>query len=167
MARHRRSSGAGVLLAVVAAVVAAHHYSTTSAQSAPSAVGGYAKPVAGVPSSEFGRRAGGMHYGFDIAAPRGTPIRAVAAGTVIEAGPIGGFGLWVRLRHPDGTVTVYGHMHTIDRPRGDVAAGERIATVGSRGQSTGPHLHLEVWPRGDRSARIDPRPWLAARGIHY
>lgn len=159
-----------VVLVAVAAAVVAHHYLTTNpaAAPAPAAPGGYAQPVDGRATSGFGPRAGGTHYGLDIAAPLGTPIRAVTAGTVIEAGPASGFGLWMRLRHADGTVTVYGHMHTIDRHHGaTVTAGERIATVGSRGQSTGPHLHMEVWPRGERAARIDPRPWLAARGIHY
>ncbi|MBE1466218.1 murein hydrolase activator EnvC family protein [Kibdelosporangium phytohabitans] len=153
-------------MAVVATVVA--HQSTSTTSPAPSDGNGFVKPVEGRLSSGFGARAGGTHYGIDIAAPTGTPIRAVAGGTVIEAEPARGYGLWMRLRHEDGTVTVYGHMHTMDRARGArVAAGEQIATVGSRGQSTGPHLHFEVWPGGDRQARVDPKPWLARHGIHY
>jgi murein DD-endopeptidase MepM/ murein hydrolase activator NlpD len=166
MAARKKSSGGPLLIAVVLASLA--YYAHTSTADTPRAgAGRYVTPVAGARvSSGYGPRDGEFHYGLDLAAPLGTPIRAVTAGTVIEAGPASGFGLWVRLRHPDGTVTVYGHMHTITRPAGArVAAGEQIATVGSRGQSTGPHLHMEVWPHGDRSQRIDPQPWLAARGV--
>jgi len=116
-------------------------------------------------TSGFGWRAGGMHYGLDIAAPIGTPIRALADATVLDAGPATGFGLWVRLRHHDGTVSVYGHMNTITTPTGAaVTAGQQIATVGDRGQSTGPHLHLEIWPDGQRAHRVDPATWLARHG---
>lgn len=128
----------------------------------------FVKPVAGTFTSGFGTRWGEMHGGIDIAAPIGTPIRSVTRGTVTTAGPASGFGLWVKVRHPDGTVTVYGHMNTITAGVGErVSAGEQIATVGSRGQSTGPHLHLEVWPHGVRSQRVDPLAWLAAHGIRY
>ena len=93
---------------------------------------------------------------------QGAPIRSVADGTVIEAGPASGFGLWVRVRHTDGTVSVYGHMHTITtRVGAHVKAGQQIATVGARGQATGPHLHLEIWPRGERARRVDPAAWFA------
>jgi murein DD-endopeptidase MepM/ murein hydrolase activator NlpD len=158
-----------LLVVGVLAALAYHHTSNTDTDpnhSSPGA-GRYVKPVDGRLTSGYGPRWGTTHGGIDIAAPQGTPIRAVTDATVIEAGPATGFGLWMRLQHPDGTVTVYGHMHTINRRRGThVAAGEQIATVGRRGQSTGPHLHFEVWPRGERSARIDPQPWLAQHGIH-
>ena len=128
----------------------------------------YVKPVAGHASSGFGPRDGGFHYGLDIAAPLGTPIRAVTRGQVVEAGPASGFGYWVRIQHPDGTVTVYGHMRVITQPAGaQVKAGEVIAKVGSEGQSTGPHCHFEVWPHSDRAHRVDPKPWLAKHGIDY
>ncbi|MGI9001432.1 MAG: M23 family metallopeptidase [Pseudonocardia sp.] len=117
-------------------------------------------------SSGYGPRPGGMHHGTDIAAPLGTPIRAVTDATVIEAGPASGFGLWVRLRHDrDDTVSVYGHMHTITtRVGAHLTAGDQIATVGSRGRSTGPHLHLEIWPEGRREDRVDPADWMTAHG---
>ena len=91
---------------------------------------------------------------------------AAAAGTVIVAGPAGGFGQWVQIRHDDRTVTVYGHMATIDVGIGQrVSAGDLIATMGAEGNSTGPHLHFEVWPGGDRASRIDPAVWLAEHGV--
>ncbi len=109
-------------------------------------------------------RAGSRHTGVDIAGPIGTPIYAVMDGTVIDAGPASGFGLWVRLRHDDGTITVYGHVNTTTVTVGQhVMAGDQIATLGNRGFSTGPHCHFEVWLHG--TDRSDPLPWLASRGI--
>ncbi|WP_024802184.1 M23 family metallopeptidase [Nocardia sp. BMG51109] len=115
-------------------------------------------------TSGYGYRWGALHGGVDIAAPIGTPIYAVEDGTVIDAGPASGFGMWVRLRHEDGTVTVYGHVNTTTVSVGQqVMAGDQIATVGNRGFSTGPHCHFEVHPNG--GGPIDPTPWLASRGI--
>ncbi|MGH3520345.1 MAG: M23 family metallopeptidase [Haloechinothrix sp.] len=123
------------------------------------------KPTVGVLTSMFGARWGGSHYGIDIAGPIGTPIYSVADGTVLEAGSASGFGLWVRIQHDDGTVTVYGHMNSYSVSAGQqVKAGEQIAEIGNRGQSTGPHLHFEVW-QGDGGMKIDPIGWLNARGV--
>lgn len=121
-------------------------------------------PAHGSFTSGFGYRAGGMHYGVDIAAPIGTPIYAAADGVVIEAGPASGFGLWVKVEHADGTVTVYGHMYRFSVRKGQqVQAGEQIAEVGNNGQSSGPHLHFEVWsPSG---LKMNPLPWLNEMGV--
>ncbi|GDY29649.1 M23 family metallopeptidase [Gandjariella thermophila] len=127
---------------------------------------GFVKPSQGVLTSGFGPRSGGFHYGIDIANRMGTPEVAVANAVVIQAGPASGFGLWVRLRLDDGTVVVYGHMDRILVRQGQrVAAGQQIATMGMRGQATGPHLHFEVWVNGSQGNKINPLPWLAARGI--
>lgn len=125
---------------------------------------GTVQPVAGVLTSNFGSRWGTQHSGLDIAAPIGTPIHAAADGTVSDAGPASGFGLWVKVRHDDGTETVYGHVNDFSvQPGQRVSAGEQIATVGNRGQSTGPHLHFEVHdPSG---IKVDPAQWLATRGV--
>ncbi|MFC9786396.1 M23 family metallopeptidase [Rhodococcus sp. NPDC127528] len=122
------------------------------------------QPVAGTLSSGYGARWGTRHGGIDIAAPMGAPIKSAAAGEVISAGPASGFGQWVRVRHDDGVVTVYGHVETYLVSVGQrVEAGQQIATVGSRGESTGPHLHFEVWdPNGHR---MNPSQWLADRGV--
>lgn len=123
-----------------------------------------ALPTLGVLTSTFGQRWGSLHGGIDIAAPIGTPIVAVLDGEVIDAGPAAGFGLWVRIRHDDGTVTVYGHNDTNTVSVGQrVRAGEQIATVGNRGFSTGPHVHFEVHLGG--SNKIDPIGWLAGLGL--
>jgi murein DD-endopeptidase MepM/ murein hydrolase activator NlpD len=120
--------------------------------------------VSGTLTSSSGPRWGTTHYGLDIANTIGTPIVSVTDGEVIEAGPAQGFGLWVRIRQDDGTIGVYGHIDQALVTAGQrVKAGELIATVGNRGQSTGPHLHYEVWqPDG---AKSDPTAWLSARGV--
>lgn len=126
----------------------------------------FVKPTEGTLTSSFGARWGTTHYGLDIANRIGTPIRAVADGTVIEAGPASGFGLWVRIEHQDGTVSVYGHVDTYSVREGQkVKAGDQIARMGNRGYSTGPHLHFEVWDANGR--KLNPAPWLAARGIRF
>ncbi|MEU3650959.1 M23 family metallopeptidase [Lentzea sp. NPDC034063] len=122
------------------------------------------RPAQGSFTSGFGARWGTSHNGVDIANAIGTPIVSVMDGTVVEAGPASGFGLWVRIQHEDGTITVYGHMNTIDVPQGaKVKAGQQIATIGNRGQSTGPHVHFEVWVGGGQ--KINPVGWLAERGV--
>lgn len=122
--------------------------------------------VTGRVSSGFGGRWGRSHNGIDIAAPIGTPIRAPLPGKVVASGPASGFGMWVRVRHDDGTITTYGHVsRSLVRVGEQVAAGEEIAEVGNRGRSTGPHLHMEVQtPRG---TTVNPRPWLDGHGIGY
>lgn len=124
------------------------------------------RPVTGVITSNFGARWGTTHYGLDIANEIGTPIRSVADGVVIDAGPASGFGLWVRVRLKDGTTTVYGHINRyLVRTGQRVRAGQVIAEVGNRGISTGPHLHFEVIDA--RGSRLDPLAWLTARGAGY
>ena len=124
----------------------------------------FVMPANGRLTSGFGARWGTTHYGLDIANSIGTPIVAAADGVVVEAGPASGFGLWVRVQHADGTITVYGHVDTFSVREGErVKAGEQIARMGNRGQSTGPHLHFEVWESGGR--KINPRPWLIEHGV--
>ncbi|WP_341867986.1 M23 family metallopeptidase [Amycolatopsis circi] len=91
-------------------------------------------PVTGTITSNYGSRWGTTHYGLDVANAIGTPVRTPLAGTVIEAGPASGFGLWVRVRHEDGTVTVYGHLNRYSVTAGQrVVAGQVIAEVGQPG----------------------------------
>lgn len=123
-----------------------------------------ARPAEGAFTSGFGPRWGSFHYGVDIANAPGTPILAVMDGTVIDSGPAQGYGNWIRLKHDDGSVSVYGHMQSLDVAVGErVTAGQKIAGMGSLGFSTGSHLHFEIHPDGDTP--VDPAPWLAQRGI--
>lgn len=124
----------------------------------------FVRPVAGTLTSDFGPRWGTTHTGLDIANAIGTPVYAAADATVLDSGPADGFGLWVRLQHDDGTTTVYGHIdQTLVTVGQRVQAGEQIATVGNRGQSTGPHLHFEVVDAA--GSKVDPQEWLASRGV--
>ncbi|MGY1724296.1 M23 family metallopeptidase [Blastococcus sp. SYSU DS0533] len=125
-------------------------------------------PVAGARlTSGYGGRWGTFHYGIDLAAPMRTPEYAAVDGVVLRAGSASGFGLAVYILHDSGDVTVYGHMDKILVSPGQyVEAGETIALLGNRGQSTGPHLHFEVHKGGLDGKRVDPIPWLAARGVH-
>lgn len=124
----------------------------------------FVAPVEGIVTSPFGARDGSMHRGVDIANKIGTPIVSIADGVVIDSGPAAGFGLWVRIRHDDGTITVYGHNDRNTVTVGQqVSAGEQIAAVGNRGESTGPHVHVEVLPPGGQN--VDPIAWLRLRGV--
>ena len=123
-----------------------------------------ARPAVGAFTSGFGMRWGAMHNGIDIANAVGTPIKAVMDGVVIDSGPASGYGNWIRIRHNDGSVSVYGHMETLAVAVGQqVYAGQEIAGMGSRGFSTGSHLHFEIHPDG--TTPVDPKAWLEAHGI--
>jgi murein DD-endopeptidase MepM/ murein hydrolase activator NlpD len=131
---------------------------------AASPIGSAIQMITGRITSGFGARWGTVHQGLDIAAPIGTPIRVPLDGTVIDSGPASGFGLWVRVRHDDGTITVYGHINrSLVRVGQRVTAGQEIAEVGNRGQATGPHLHIEVITPG--GTKINPQPWLMQHNI--
>ena len=122
-------------------------------------------PAVGTFTSGYGTRWGEIHGGIDIANETNTPIVAATNGVVIDAGPAQGFGQWVRIMGDDGVMTVYGHLETIDVQKGQrVSAGDHIAGMGSRGFSTGTHLHFEVW-ENDGKQRVDPLPWLVQNGV--
>jgi len=128
--------------------------------------GGAVAPTSGRVTSCYGSRWGTLHAGVDIAAPIGTPIYTPEDGVVVQAGPASGFGLAVAVQHGDGAITLYGHVNQMFVSAGQVvSAGEQIAEVGNRGQSTGPHLHFEVHTGGLYVNRGNPVPWLNARGI--
>jgi murein DD-endopeptidase MepM/ murein hydrolase activator NlpD len=124
----------------------------------PSAAG-LVWPVLGPVTSPFGWRWGRLHEGIDIGVPAGTPIRAAAAGTVIYAGWLGGYGNLVVIDHGGGLATAYGHQSSIAAGSGAyVSQGQVIGYVGSTGHSTGPHLHFEVRVNG---VPVDPLGYLS------
>ena len=106
-------------------------------------------PISGIITSRFGARSGGTHTGLDIAGPTGTPIMAAAAGTVTHSGYKGNYGNLVIVTHSNGVQTYYAHCSQLKVEYGQqVAQGQVIATRGSTGNSTGPHLHLEIRVNG-------------------
>jgi murein DD-endopeptidase MepM/ murein hydrolase activator NlpD len=106
----------------------------------------------------------GTHTGIDMAASYGTEVRSVTTGEITFAGWDGAYGNKIVVRHWDGTETWYAHLSRIVKRSGTVAPGDLIGAVGSTGNSTGPHLHLEVHPSG--SSAVDPRPYFAQRGVN-
>jgi murein DD-endopeptidase MepM/ murein hydrolase activator NlpD len=106
------------------------------------------------------------HTGQDFAAPVGTPVHALADGTIIFASYDGAYGNKIAIAHEGGLVTWYAHLSAFRVNLGDkVAAGQLIGLVGDTGNTTGPHLHLEIRPTAD--VPVDPLPWLRAHGIKY
>jgi len=129
----------------------------------PEEFNGYIWPTRGVLTSGYGWRWGRMHRGIDIAAAIGTPIMAAGSGQVLSAGwNSGGYGNLVKLKHPDGSVTLYAHNTKIFVRKGQrVRQGQQIATMGSTGRSTGPHLHFEIHPQGQGA--VNPMAYLPKR----
>lgn len=120
-------------------------------------------------SSPFGPRvlpgkplAGTYHYGIDLPAPAGAPVRAIAAGEVITLHRRGAGGLEVVLRHPGGFTTMYAHLGSVTpalaEGKRQVAAGETLGVVGRTGVSYGTHVYFELRVNGER---VDPAPYLA------
>ena len=109
-------------------------------------------PISGIITSRYGSNDSvrdHTHAGLDIAAPTGTAIKAAASGTVTFSGWSGGYGYCIKLDHGNGVTTVYAHCSQLIASVGQsVSQGQIIAKVGSTGNSTGSHLHLEVRKNG-------------------
>lgn len=140
--------------------------SRSNSSSTPATTAAWVNPLPGAAvTSCFGPRWDTMHEGVDLADAAGTPIRAAAAGTVKAAGwRFGGYGISVVISHGNGIYTHYAHLSRATVRVGQrVRAGQTIGRVGSTGDSTGPHLHFEVW-RG-WFAQVDPAAFMRARGV--
>ncbi len=119
------------------------------------------KPITGMITARFGENSrvrSTSHTGLDIATSTGTPIKVVANGTVIFAAQKGSYGKMVKVQHENGVQTWYAHCSKLYVKSGDkVSAGETIAAVGSTGNSTGSHLHLEIRING---TAVNPQKYL-------
>jgi murein DD-endopeptidase MepM/ murein hydrolase activator NlpD len=144
--------------ALAARIRQAQQQSSAPAIVAPSGTGVLGWPVSGPVTSGFGTRWGRMHEGIDIAVGVGTPVRAAAAGTVIYAAAMSGYGNLVVVDHGNGLSTAYAHNTSLVVSVGQaVAAGELVSYSGDTGNSTGPHVHFEVRVNG---AAVDPLGYL-------
>lgn len=118
-------------------------------------------PVSGKITSRYASMSSvrsGAHTGTDIACSKGTPIKAVASGTIVFAEKNGSYGNLIKIDHGNGVETWYAHCNELYGKVGQkVNAGDIIATVGSTGNSTGPHLHLEIRLNGNT---INPQKYL-------
>ena len=118
-------------------------------------------PVTGRISSRFGANESirnHTHKGLDIAAPGGTTIVAAASGKITFAGWSGGYGYLVKIDHGNGVETYYGHCSKLYVSTGEnIVAGQKIAAVGSTGNSTGNHLHFEIRLNG---AQVNPQKYV-------
>ena len=123
--------------------------------------GKFAWPVAGGYISQYYHYG---HYGIDIAADRGTRVKAAGGGTVTFAGwknNGGGYQVWIA--HGSGLYTTYNHMSSVSVGRGQhVSKGQQVGRVGATGNATGPHLHFEVWrgPIWNGGTRVNPLSYL-------
>ena len=143
--------------ALAARIRAAQTGAGSTGTGQPSAAG-FVWPCEGVVVSGFGVRWGRMHEGIDIACAYGAPVHAAAAGTVIYAGWMQGYGNLVVLDHGNGISTAYAHASAILVSVGQsVGQGEEVSLVGATGHATGPHLHFEVRVNG---VAVDPLSYL-------
>lgn len=123
-------------------------------------------PARGPVTSAFGRRVfrerPSFHTGIDIGLPYNTPVQATGHGIVVGSGWQPSYGRSVLLQHGDGYSTLYAHLASSLVKLGDrVAPGDPIGLAGSSGNSTGPHLHYEIWKDGQV---LDPRPFMDGTG---
>lgn len=111
-------------------------------------------PLEGRLSSDYGPRGGRQHRGIDVSASTGTPVMPIANGRVVWAGARGNYGLLVELEHGEGWTSRYAHLDVVEVAVGElVDVDHRLGRVGSTGNATGPHLHLEVRHEG---VDVDP-----------
>jgi len=159
-ARHYASEAAALQAqsANLAAQIQASRATITysSGDSTPSS-SGLIWPVNGPVVSPFGWRWGRMHEGIDIAAGYGAPIAAAAAGVVIYAGWMGGYGNLIIIDHGGGLATAYAHQSSFAVGGGSVSQGQVIGYVGCTGHCFGPHVHFEVRING---SAVDPLGYL-------
>ncbi|KAA0933666.1 M23 family metallopeptidase [Streptomyces apricus] len=113
-----------------------------------------------------GDRWANRHTGQDFAVDIGTPVRSAGAGRVVRVACGGPFGIEVVVRHTGGYYTQYAHLSAVTVDQGQrVSVGQWVGQSGTTGNSTGPHLHFEVRLTPQAGSAVDPREWLAERGV--
>ncbi|MER6912181.1 LysM peptidoglycan-binding domain-containing M23 family metallopeptidase [Streptomyces sp. NPDC000594] len=143
---------------------------TPAAEPAP-ATGAWTTPLASGGVTTAYRATGSMwssgyHTGVDFSAPSGTPVRSVGPGTVVSAGVNGAYGNEVVVQHADGHYSQYAHLSALSVSAGEtVTGGQQIGLVGSTGNSSGPHLHLEIRTGTGYGSDVDPVAYLRGHGV--
>ncbi|MGV9314968.1 M23 family metallopeptidase [Streptomyces sp. NPDC003691] len=135
----------------------------------------WVKPLASYSLSATYGKAGNMwasnHSGQDFAVPTGTPVVSIGAGTVVKAGPNGAgdgpaYGNAVVVKHNNGMYSQYAHLSTVNVSAGQtVKAGQLIAKSGNTGNSSGPHLHMEIRTTPNYGSSVDPVSFLRSVGV--
>lgn len=137
---------------------------------APASASGFSAPVDAAVTTPY-RASGAMwssgyHTGVDFAAPTGSSVKAIGAGTVVSAGWSGAYGNEVVIQHTDGTYSQYAHLSSLAVSGGQsVSGGQQIGLSGSTGNSSGPHLHFEVRTGPSYGSDIDPLGYLREHGV--
>ncbi|GGU26988.1 transglycosylase family protein [Streptomyces violascens] len=131
---------------------------------------GFTAPVDAHPSTPYHQAgsswASGYHTGVDFPVATGTSVKAVTAGTVVEAGWGGSYGYQVVIHHPDGRYSQYAHLSAVNVKAGQtVNTGQRIGRSGATGNATGPHLHFEIRTGPAYGSDVDPLAYLRAGGV--
>ncbi|MFE5021856.1 M23 family metallopeptidase [Streptomyces sp. NPDC056656] len=154
-----------------AAAPAAKSPATATQAAATTTGSGYTLPVQGSSIGTAYKTAGAMwssgyHTGVDFVVPTGTPLKAIAAGTVVSAGLGGAYGNEVVIQHADGKYSQYAHMSSLSVSAGQtVTEGQRIGLSGATGNVTGPHLHFEIRTTPNYGSDVDPVAYLRAHGV--
>ncbi|MEU9581687.1 M23 family metallopeptidase [Streptomyces chilikensis] len=134
------------------------------------AAGGWTAPADAALGTAY-RTAGSMwssgyHTGVDFALPTGTPLKSVAAGTVVSAGNGGAYGNQVVIQHQDGMYSQYAHLSQLSVSAGQtVTVGQQIGLSGATGNVTGPHLHFEIRTSPEYGSDVDPVGYLRSHGV--
>ncbi|WP_128379433.1 M23 family metallopeptidase [Streptomyces cavernae] len=143
----------------------------TGTEAVASNVAGFTLPIQGASVGTPYRMSGSMwssgyHTGVDFAAPTGTSLEAVGAGTVVSAGWGGAYGNQVVIQLDDGKYAQYAHLSSLSVSAGQrVAAGQQVGLSGATGNVTGPHLHFEIRTGPDYGSDIDPLAYLRSKGV--
>ncbi|MFF8731320.1 peptidoglycan DD-metalloendopeptidase family protein [Streptomyces sp. NPDC015171] len=144
---------------------------TSGSGSARTSATGYLLPVTGATVGTNYHVAGSMwssgyHTGVDFVVPTGTPLKAVAAGTVVSAGWGGAYGNQVVIKLNDGHYAQYAHLSQLSVSAGQsVSPGRQIGLSGATGNVTGPHLHFEIRTTPEYGSDVDPVAYLRSHGV--
>ncbi|MGP3984625.1 M23 family metallopeptidase [Streptomyces sp. KR80] len=153
-----------------AAVAAADRKKRAALKPAAPAPAAWVKPVDNyIKGSTFGlggKMWSNKHSGQDLVVPSGTSVKAVHAGTVVDAGWGGAYGNNIVIKHADRTYTQYAHLSVLGVQAGQtVTTGQEIGKSGSTGNSSGPHLHFETRTAPDYGYAIEPLKFLRDKGV--